>query len=163
VLLNADGEVHFCAPHGLPPVPFGSDEGNVPLIKTAWNRPNWQASGMTRFIYRDGIRGEELHAQTFDMDGYLLIIAVTNRAPGARFTPPSRDIGPAARWWTCEQCGHEFPTFERSCQHCRAPHCPDCGRCNCRSRVSEQRCSRCGLTLPARMFATGSTICTECA
>jgi hypothetical protein len=163
VLLNADSEVHFCAPHGLPPVPFGSDQGNAPVIRDAWNRPNWQASGITRFTYRDGIRGGELHAQTFDMDGYLITIAVTDRAPGARFTAPSRDIGPAARWWICEQCGHEFRTFERSCQRCRAPHCPDCGRCDCPSRVSELRCSRCGLTLPARMFTSGSTVCIDCA
>jgi Zn-dependent peptidase ImmA (M78 family) len=162
LLLDDAGTVEFAASHGLPPVRRGSAQGQVPVIRDALRDPRRHATGRTSVSYRDGIRGGELYAQATDMGGHLLVVAVTNSAPWQRFSPPSRDDGPKARSWTCEQCGHEFEAFGRHCAGCGAPTCPECSRCSCGPRVEERRCDSCFLVLPARLFTGQSQRCVDC-
>ncbi|HVW80736.1 MAG TPA: ImmA/IrrE family metallo-endopeptidase [Mycobacteriales bacterium] len=164
LVLDPDGTVRFAAAHGLPPVGRGSDQSRVDVIRDALSRDSWRATGRTRFVYRDGIRGDELYVQTGNIGGYMVVVAVTDHAAWERFAPTSRSSGPVARSWTCEhdECGHMFRTFDRSCARCGSPHCPACGRCNCAPAVEELCCDGCFLVLPASMFTGSGTRCRDC-
>lgn len=162
LLLDDDGVVEFAASQGLPPVRRGSSQGRAAVIRDALSNSRRHATGRTRITYRDGIRGGELYAQAAEMGGHLVVVAVTDNAPWRRFSPPSRDDGPQARSWTCEQCGQEFADFARPCASCGAPNCPECGRCSCGPRVEERRCDSCFLVLPAGAFEGQSRRCVDC-
>jgi hypothetical protein len=164
LVLDSGGTVQFAAAHGLPPVGRGSDQGRVDVIRDAFARDSWRATGRARFAYRDGIRGDELYVQTGDIGGYMVVVAMTDHAPWERFAPTSRHSGPVGRSWTCEhdECGHMFRTFDRPCDRCGAPSCPACGRCNCAPAVEERCCDKCFLVLPGSMFDDGATRCHEC-
>lgn len=163
VLLDEEGLVSFSASHALPPLTRGSDQGNVATVRDAYARAG-RATGRTRLRYRDGILGEQLHAQVVPMDGYLLVVAVVDSAPWETFSLPSRDTGPIGTGWICEQpdCGHEFRSFGTRCARCQAPMCPRCERCRCAPRVRERRCSGCFQVLPVRLFAGTSSRCRDC-
>jgi hypothetical protein len=162
VLLDGDGDVQFAAAHRLPPVRRGTSQAHVPVVRQALAGASHRAQGRTQLAYRDGIRGAELYAQSADMGGYIVLIAVLDRAAWERFAPTPVDQGPTGRFWTCEQCGHEFRTFSASCRRCGAPTCPECGRCNCPLKVTEQRCESCFLVLPGSMYSTSATRCDNC-
>ncbi|HTC69108.1 MAG TPA: ImmA/IrrE family metallo-endopeptidase [Acidothermaceae bacterium] len=162
LLLNADGTVALDATHGLPPARRGSDQGDIPVVRDALGRPQHSGTGMTRLAYRDGILGDELYIQVADMDGFLVAVLVTDHAPWEKFAPPSADVGPRTRWWTCEHCGETFQTFDPSCPTCRAPNCTACGRCNCRSKLAERTCTKCYLVLPASRFVGDAVQCEDC-
>ncbi|MGR6919805.1 ImmA/IrrE family metallo-endopeptidase [[Actinomadura] parvosata] len=95
VLLDEKGEVSFATSVGLPPIARGSVQGDIGALHEAL-AGSGRAAGRTRLRYRDGIQGEELHAQVVPMGGYLLLVAVTDRAPWLDFTPPSPAAGPVA-------------------------------------------------------------------
>jgi hypothetical protein len=164
VLLNSDGTVSFAASMGLPPVKRASQQGDIGTVRDAFRRSG-RATGRTRLRYRDGILGEELHAQVVPMDGYLLLVAVTDSAPWETFSLPSVRTGPVATAWVCEHpdCGHEFRSFDPHCSRCHRPTCPDCGRCGCEPRVRERTCAGCFQRLPASLFAGSSDLCRDCA
>ncbi|MFI7131283.1 ImmA/IrrE family metallo-endopeptidase [Nonomuraea sp. NPDC050153] len=163
VLLEADGKVSFATSVGLPPIARGSVQADISTVREAL-AGSGRASGHTRLRYRDGIHGDELHAQVVPMGGLLLLVAVTDRAPWLKFAPPSPASGPVAPTWVCEhtECGHEFTSFDARCRGCGRPPCPECQRCQCPLRVSEQTCSRCFQRLPASVFTAGSAACSEC-
>lgn len=163
LLIDPAGSLVFAASHGLPPLRRGSHQGQVEVIRQALSSPRRRGRGRTRLVYRDGILGQELYAQAADMGDYLVVVAVTDQAPWETFTLPSRDVGPAGRSWVCEQCGHEFTSFEPGCPTCHAPYCPECSRCSCPSYAVERRCEKCFLTLPLAMFDGESKRCIECA
>jgi hypothetical protein len=164
VLLDQTGAVSFSASAAVPPLPRGSQQGTVDTVRDAYARAG-RATGRTRLRYRDGILGEELHAQVVPMDGYLLMVAVVDNAPWEAFSLSSREPGPVAATWTCEQpdCGHEFRSFDPPCPRCACPTCPDCGRCRCAPRVQERTCTGCFQRLPAVLFTGASTRCNDCA
>jgi hypothetical protein len=164
VLLNLDGTVSFAASTGLPPLARGSQQNNVGTVREASSRSG-RATGWTRLRYRDGILGDELHAQVVPMDGYLLLVAVTDSAPWETFSLPSPRPGPVAATWICEhpECGHEFHSFEPRCSRCKRPTCPECGRCRCAPRVRERTCTGCFRRLPASLFTGSATRCQDCA
>lgn len=163
VLLDDAGAVSFSASAGLPPVKRGSSQRGVETVRVAYDGAG-RATGRTRLRYRDGILGDELHAQVVPMDGYRLLVAVIDGAPWKTFSLSSREPGPIAKGWICEhpECGHEFRSFEPRCQQCAAPSCPECGRCRCQLRVKERICTDCFQVLPASMFRGASTRCDEC-
>jgi hypothetical protein len=163
VLLDEDGKVSFAASVGLPPITRGSAQGDIGTVREAL-AGSGRAAGRTRVRYRDGIHGDELYAQVVPMGGFLLLVAVTDRAPWLNFAPPSPSSGPVASSWVCEhiECGHEFASFDARCRGCGRPRCPECQRCQCPPGVSEQTCSRCFQRLPASMFIEGSASCSEC-
>jgi hypothetical protein len=163
VLLDEEGKVSFATSIGLPPIARGSVQSDIGTVREAL-AGSGRAAGRARVRYRDGIQGDELHTQVVPMGGYLLLVAVTDRAPWLDFAPPSPATGPVAPGWVCEhtECGHEFTSYEAPCRACRRPRCPECQRCQCAPRVSEQTCSRCFQRLPASMFTTGSASCSEC-
>ncbi|MFI6742932.1 ImmA/IrrE family metallo-endopeptidase [Nonomuraea sp. NPDC050451] len=163
VLLDEEGKVSFASAVGLPPIARGSVQSDIGTVREAL-AGSGRAAGRTRVRYRDGIQGDELHAQVVPMGGYLLLVAVTDRAPWLNFATPSPATGPVAPGWVCEhtECGHEFTSFEAPCRTCARPRCPECQRCQCPPRVSEQTCSRCFQRLPASMFTAGSASCSEC-
>jgi hypothetical protein len=164
VLLDADGAVSFAASAGLPPLARGSRQGTVGTVGEAYSRSG-RATGRTRLRYRDGILGDELHAQVVPMDGYLLMVAVIDSAPWEKFSLSSRQPGPVAAAWICERvdCGHEFHSFDPRCSRCGRPACPECERCGCEPRVRERTCTGCFQRLPASLFAGSSSRCRECA
>jgi hypothetical protein len=162
LLVDPLGSLVFAASQRLPPLRRGSHQGHTEVIRQALSSPRHRGKGKTRLAYRDGILGAELHAQAADMDGYLVVVAVTDKAPWEEFTLPSRDLGPTGRSWICEACGHEFSSFAPGCANCRAPHCPECSRCSCPSRVAQRRCENCFLTLPIAMFDGDSKRCIDC-
>lgn len=164
VLLDFDGAVSFAASLGLPPLARGSHQKTAGTVREACARSG-RATGRTRLTYRDGILGEELHAQVVPMDGYLLLVAVTDSAPWDTFSLSSAHPGPLAAMRICEHldCGNEFRSFEHSCSRCRQPACPECGRCRCEPRVRERTCTGCFQRLPASLFIGSSTRCSECA
>jgi hypothetical protein len=162
LLLDDAGRVLFGASRGLPPVRRGSDQSRIPVVADQLRAPAIAHTGMTRMAYRDGITGEQLWAQTADMGGYTVLVAVIDHAPWESFAPPPRESGPQAKWWTCTNCGKDFPVWESRCAKCRAPKCPDCGQCECKT-VAEKLCQGCYQLLPARLFDGGSDRCRDCA
>ena len=163
VLLDGAGVVQFAAAHGLPPVRRGSSQADIPVVIEGLRIQTRRAHGRTQLTYRDGIKGVEHYAETADIGGFLVLVMVTDHAPWeSTFSLPSRDEGPQGRWWTCEQCGHEFSTYARPCSRCGAPTCPECRRCNC-SRVKERQCTRCNTVYPLLMFQGDSERCVDCA
>jgi hypothetical protein len=123
-----------------------------------------RATSRTRLRYRDGILGDELHAQVVPMGGYHLLVAVVDNPPWKAFSLSSREPGPIAQRWICErpECGYEFRSFNPRCEQCATPACPECGKCRCQPRVKERACSDCFQLLPASMFRGASTRCTQC-
>jgi hypothetical protein len=162
VLLGTDGRISFSSSKGLPPLRRDSDQSGVPIIRDALRRG--RARGRARLRYRDGIEGEELYAQIAPMDGYLLLIAVTDSAPWESFSLPSRRPATRGVSWVCSipGCDAEFVAYERPCERCAQPSCPQCGRCGCSPKVVERRCSSCNLLLPLRMFQGDSNECVDC-
>ncbi|MEV1013041.1 ImmA/IrrE family metallo-endopeptidase [Micromonospora sp. NPDC049801] len=164
VLLDKVGKVSFAASNGLPPVRRGTDQSSAAVVRDALPRPSGRATGRTRLLYRDGILGEELHAQVVPMDGFLVAVAVVDNAPWETFSLSSPDAGPTATLWTCSypECGHEFPAFATRCERCREPACPACERCACAPAVTERRCDACFLSLPSRAFTGPADRCVSC-
>lgn len=165
LLLDAAGSVQFAASHHLPRPARGSDQSGSPVITRALTTLGpIRAHGRTRLRYRDGIQGDELYAQAAPMDGYLLVVAVTDHAPWERgFTLPIAQTGPRASWRICEhpECGHEFRSFAAPCARCGVPTCPECGRCRCAPAVKEKTCPGCFQILPLRFF--DGDRCRDCA
>ncbi|SDO02792.1 protein of unknown function [Klenkia soli] len=167
LLLDAEGTVQFAASHLMPRPGRGSDQSSAEVIRHALGNPTGQgrSRGRTRLLYRNGIQGDELYAQAAPMDGYLLVVAVTDHAPWETgFTLPIAQNGPAAAWRICvrPECGEEFRTFEGPCARCGNHTCTKCGRCACAPAVKERDCTRCGLRLPARLFDGAANRCRDC-
>lgn len=161
LLLDSDGHLAFAASHGLPPLRRGSNQGQVPVVRTALSGAG-RAQGRGRLAYRDGILGDELYLQTADMDGYTLAVAVTDLAPWKSFAPSAREAGPEPSEYTCAHCGEDFPSFQRACARCGSAPCPDCGRCGCAPHVPERLCTVCFLHHPPAMFDGDSSRCRDC-
>lgn len=162
LLLDSDGDLAFAASHGLPPLRRGSNQSQVPTLSTALSARG-RAEGRGRLAYRDGILGDELYLQTAGMDGYLLVVAVTDSAPWKAFTPSARRDGPEPTGYTCAHCGEDFTSYARACGRCESAPCPDCGRCGCDRKVSERQCTACFIVHPAAMFDGANSRCRDCA
>lgn len=165
LLLEYDGTVQFASAHGVPPVARGSSQADAPVIQDALGSAGGIRKGQTRLLYRDGIRGQELFAQAGELDGYLVVVTMVDRPPWEdRFVLPSRETGPSARTWLCEQpgCNAEFQSFEPTCSKCRAPECPECGLCACVSRVKTRVCKNCFTEYSLVCFNGDATVCNEC-
>jgi Zn-dependent peptidase ImmA (M78 family) len=161
LLLDGDGLVTFSSSHGEFPIGRGSDQSQIPVVVDQLRHDGTQ-SGKTRIAYRDGITGSELYAQTTDLDGYIVVVAVVDHAPWLPFSPPSRDTDPIARSWVCGNCGHEFESWERRCNKCSVPKCPECRNCDCQP-AKESRCGGCFQLKGDHLFDTGSDLCRDCA
>lgn len=163
LLLDETGTVTFRTSNLLPPVARGSDQSHIDLV-TRTLTTGQAARGTVRLGYRDGITGQELHAQTASLDGYVVLVAVTDHAPWEDFILPTADTGPRGRWWTCSNpaCGHEFRTFDPNCARCNAPTCPRCNQCECVAKVAERRCAKCLTVYPLSYFNGASPRCRDC-
>ncbi|WP_030462062.1 ImmA/IrrE family metallo-endopeptidase [Kitasatospora sp. NRRL B-11411] len=161
LLLDRAGRLVFGVSHGLPPLPRGSRQGDIPIVDRAVAGTG-RARGRTRVRYRDGILGRELHADVTPMNGYLVGVLVVDSAPWRAFTPPTPDTGPQAREYICANCDEEYSSFAPSCPRCRIPHCPECGHCACPPRVTERQCLGCFTLHPPEMFPADSDRCLEC-
>jgi hypothetical protein len=152
LLLNEDGTVFFAAAAGMPPLRKGGDQSRVEVI--ARGLRSGSSRGRGRFFYRDGIVGDELFMQTADMDGYLVVVAVIDRAPWEKFALPSRDVGPRGSSYECANpaCGATYVSYEPRCPRCQVAPCTECGRCACRSALAEKTCTSCWLVRPATGF-----------
>lgn len=164
-LLDGNGLVSFSASRELPPLRRGSDQSQSTIIRTALQNNRRVTEGPTAFFYRDGIRGEELHAQAADMGGMLVVVAVTEGASWLKLSLPKWDAGPKGVYRICEHsdCGREFRSFEKPCEGCRVQKCPDCGRCKCGTRLKEKTCSNCFMVKAAHLFDPKSAECRDCA
>ena len=164
VLLDQYGHVAFSSSRELPPLRRSSDQSSSAIVMAALASRNHSAQTNADFSYRDGIRGQELYAQAADMDGFVLVVAVTESAPWLKISLPKQDSGPKGKYRICEQpeCGHEFQTFNRPCEICGVPICPECDRCNCGGRVKEKLCSTCFSMKPAHLFDPGIESCRDC-
>lgn len=166
ILLDDTGVVQFRSAHGLPPVPRGVDLSGIEVVRQALQAGNATREGRTRLLYRDGHQGEELFAQAGDVEGYLVVVAMTDRPPWEEtFVLPSRETGPVSRMWVCEhlECSAEFESFEPACPSCKVPKCTECGRCACAPVVAERQCLDCFTVYPERFFDAGSARCQDCA
>lgn len=161
-LLDPVGEMFFAAASGMPPLGKGGDQSRVEVIARGLRTGNSRGRG--RFFYRDGILGDELFIQTAAMDGYLVVVAVTDHAPWeTTFVLPSRDVGPRARSYECADptCGTTYFSYEKRCERCGVPPCTACGRCSCTPNVAEKTCTSCWLMKPAAFF--DGDVCGDCA
>lgn len=161
LLLDMNGRLVFAASTGLPPLRRGSNQADIPVIRSAL-AGRGRADGHTKLKYRDGILGTELYAQTAPMDGYLLAVTVTDLAPWKAFAPSARDTGPQGVEYTCERCHEDFTAFTRACPRCQSAPCPDCGRCGCAPQVTERQCTSCFVLHPAAMYTGNSQRCDDC-
>jgi hypothetical protein len=163
LLLDGTGTVTFRTAHLMPPVARGSDQSHMDLVTRTLSTGR-AASGKGRLAYRDGITGQELYAQTAAMDGFVVLVAVTDHAPWEDFTLPTTDTGPHGRWWNCSNpaCDQLFQTFQADCTRCKAPTCPHCNQCECVTKVAERRCTDCFTIYPLTFFNGDSKRCRNC-
>jgi hypothetical protein len=151
----------FAAANGLPPLRKGSDQSRVEVVARGLRAGSSRGRG--RFSYRDGIAGDELFIQTAPMDGYVVVVAVTDHAPWEGFALPSREAGPRGSSYECsgEGCGATYLSFEPRCPKCQVAPCTECGRCGCTSAGAEQTCTACWLVQPPAGFV--GDVCGDCA
>jgi len=162
--MDGTGVVQFAAAHLMPRVSRNSDQSRTAVVRQALAATTGRARGRTRFRYRDGIEGVELYAQAAQLDGYLIVVAVTDHAPWERdFTLPLARTGPRPSSRICAhpECGGEFTSFERPCARCGVPTCPACGRCGCVPTVKEKTCPGCWTRYPLAYF--DGDRCKDCA
>lgn len=166
LLLNEDGTVFFAAAAGMPPLRKRSDQSRMDVV--ARGLRGGSSRGRGRFVYRDGIEGDELFVQTAALDGFLVVVAVVDRAPWEKFALPSRDVGPRASSYECADpaCGATYVSFEPRCPKCQVAPCRDCGRCPCQvcgvgTESSEKTCSNCWQVKNAAGFV--GELCVDCA
>lgn len=158
-----DGEtVQFSASFGEPPLRRGSDQSASGIVRArSRSALPLVTADESRFVYRDGIKGTPMYAQAADIGGYTVVVAVAHQAPWRAISLPLRDRPIATTWQTCGRCDHSFQVWGKRCDTCRAGFCPECGKCDCESRVAELTCGSCFLKKPAHVF-TGK-LCDECA
>ncbi|KIF67149.1 hypothetical protein HY68_36220 [Streptomyces sp. AcH 505] len=161
LLLDLNGRLTFAASSGLPPLRRGSDQADIPVIRSAL-AGRGRAEGHTRLKYRDGLLGAELYAQTAPMGGHLLAVTVTDLAPWKAFAPTPPDTGPQGAEYTCERCLEDFTSFDRACPRCQSAPCPHCKRCGCAPQVVERQCTNCFVVHPAAMYTGDNSRCDEC-
>lgn len=164
VLLDAQGGVCFAAAHSLPPPRRGSDQSRVALVGQALSSTAGRATGKLRWVYRDGIFGDELYAQIAALDGFSIVVTMLNSAPWAGFAPPPAQIGPQGRWLHCANaaCEHEWRSFDKPCTRCAVPACPQCERCACPLRIEEVQCTSCWQLFPSTYYAVAGGPCRSC-
>jgi len=161
VLLNADGTVFFAASSGALPLRRGRQQPH-PFLRKAFAATTHQTHGTVRWSYRDGIQGPEMHAQSADAGGLVVVVSVLDHAPWETFAPPSRQDGPRARGRICVRCHENTWSYEAPCDRCGVPQCHSCGACECGPTVKERLCTSCWLMRPPRMYTGTSDVCTEC-
>jgi hypothetical protein len=161
VLLKSDGAVFFAASAGAPPLQRDRVQTD-PFVRQALAAATHQRQGTVRWTYRDGIVGGEMYAQSADVGGLIVIVAVVNSAPWEAFSPPSREDGPRARSRICVRCDEETSSFEPPCTRCGVPQCHSCRACECQVAVKERKCPTCWMVRPVRMYVGASAVCTEC-
>jgi hypothetical protein len=160
LLLNSDGLVAFSSSRGEFPIGRGSNQSRIPVVADQL-RHGGTWSGKTRIGYRDGIFGSELYAQTADLGGFVVVVALVDHAPWLSFSPSSRDIGPVADTWVCSHCGHEFEAWEQKCNKCSVPKCPECRHCDC-PPLNERQCRSCFDLKAEHLFDAESDRCRDC-
>jgi len=160
LIVESDGTVFFSSAHGLPPLARGRDQSKVDVV--ARGLASDASRGRGRFLYRDGITGDELFIQTANMGGYLVVVAVTDHAPWEGFALPSAATGPRAGSYECdnEGCGATYVSWEPRCPKCQVPPCTDCGRCNCKTQAAERLCMSCFMVKAAAGFVGDK--CADC-
>ncbi len=158
-LLDTEARVLIDATAGEPRVSRGTDLSHFELVARARRSPERRSTGQIHYAYREEFSGHELHAQVGDLDGYLVVVAVTDHAPWRNFTPAPA-TGPSSRWWTCEYCHDDFEVWGNTCPRCRKPKCPGCDGCGC--VVRDRLCTSCFTRYPLPMFVGDSSVCSEC-
>lgn len=163
-LLDQEGSVVFSSSRELPPLRRGGDQSRVSVVNAALRSSDRAIDDEAEFYYRDGIRGQELYAQAANLGGMIVVVSVTDRAAWRSLSLPKKDNGPKGTYRICEHgaCGHEFRTFDPPCAQCGVPTCPECGRCNCGFRLSEQQCPSCFLLKAVHQFDAATGICLDC-
>ena len=165
VLLDESDDVAFASSLGELPLKRGRDQSQTKVLRAL------RATSLTstsvrdhRFIYRDGIEGTPLYAQATTMgSGYTVVVAVAHNAPWEAISLPTSAPTVRASWQECTHCQELFQVWGERCDRCGAGLCPECGHCDCASRVRVQTCNECFLEKPAQLFSTNSAICDECA
>jgi hypothetical protein len=161
ILLDGD-VVQFSASFGEPPLRRGSNQSASSIVQVRGRSTrSLVTSDEARFVYRDGIVGTPLYAQAADIGGYTVVVAVVHQAPWRAISLPIVSHAVVGAWQTCGRCDHVFQVWGGRCATCRAGFCPECGKCDCESRVTELTCENCFLKKPAHLFA--GKLCSECA
>lgn len=164
VLLDENDDVAFASSVGELPLRRGRDQSRTKVLR-ALRATSLNAATVRdhRFIYRDGIEGTSLYAQATAMGGYTVVVAVAHNAPWEAISLSTSAPTVQARWQECTHCQELFQVWGERCDRCSAGFCPECGHCDCASRVAVQTCNECFLDKPAQLFTTSATLCDECA
>jgi hypothetical protein len=162
-LLDGTGQVAFASGRGdVYPPARGSDQSSTPVVVSALRTGAGAQHDTTHVLYRNGSTSVDLYGDVAWCDGYIIMVAVTDRPGWKAFAPPRPSTGkfvPATRGW-CELCEEEFPIAGR-CGRCREPRCP-AGHCAC-TTAGDRQCKRCYLVKhPAQFPGPAAQICTEC-
>ncbi|HEX3679941.1 MAG TPA: ImmA/IrrE family metallo-endopeptidase [Galbitalea sp.] len=161
VLLNTDGTVEFSTSYIEFPLRRGGDQSQTEIFRAFAGSSSTAVSARTRFFYRPPYRGPELYTQAVALDGYVLVVAVSDGAPWEKLALSSRTPTVLGGWHTCVNCGEVFKSWDQPCDICNAIRCPECGRCECPSRVAERQCTECFLIKPAHQFVGESKVCID--
>jgi hypothetical protein len=162
-LLDNTGQVAFAAGRGdVCPPARGSDQSGTPLVFLALRTAAGARHDSTHVLYRNGSTSVDLYGDAAWCDGYLIMVAVTDRPGWKAFAPPRPSTGKfisRAQGW-CELCGEDFEVADR-CGRCHPPRCP-AGHCGC-TTGQERLCRRCYLKKHPALFPSPTAdICTEC-
>lgn len=164
VLLDENDEVAFASSVGELPLRRGRDQSQTKVLRALRTTSlNSISVRDHRFIYRDGIEGTSLYAQATTMGAYTVVVAVAHNAPWEAISLSASAPSVRASWQECTHCQELFQVWGERCDRCRAGFCPECGHCDCASRVAVQICNECFLEKPAQLFTASATLCDECA
>lgn len=162
-LLDNTGQVAFAAGRGdVYPPARGSDQSPTPVVSRALRTATGARHDSTHVLYRNGSTSVDLYGDAAWCDGYLIMVAVTDRPGWKAFAPPRPTTGKIIyrpQGW-CELCEEEFAVTDR-CGRCHQPRCP-AGHCAC-TTARDRLCKRCYMMKhPAQFPGPTADICTEC-
>jgi hypothetical protein len=120
--------------------------------------------GRSQVRYGTGNYSREMFLDAATGSGRTVAVLVTDSPPWGGFTAGYKR-GPEGSTIYCENCDHEFTTFDPSCRSCGQPPCPNCRHCECPVQGSrgDRQCDKCFLIQPAKAFSNAdSATCNEC-
>lgn len=163
ILASSDGEILFAAAaHHEFRLRPGTSQPTDSLITKAGAVGS--AQGLGSVTYPSGKASPQFNTDAQSHDGYVFAVMSVGATPWSPGPVADRDRWARPSEFECASasCGATFTQYERSCQTCEQPICPDCNRCRCSTLATSRLCHTCFLQRPVTEMPEGSNVCIPC-
>lgn len=152
---DLDGVAQFTASAGTYRVAKGTPQGKNSPIARMGSAGRYRGDG--KVTYRSGGVSDAFLADAVRHGEFAFAVLVQTQPAWGGLSIPAGDRHRPDEY-SCEHCGCEHSSY--TIHHCGIPTCPECGRCACEARTSQNTCGRCGLQKAAHLISNG--ICIDC-